>query len=553
MLNRLVARATKYEKLSYICASKAFFIMAKEFNITGNCTSRLHYMADTSSKMTEVLDLIERGKYFTINRPRQYGKTTTLYRIFALLRERPDYLVFPISFEGVGDASFSDENKFCHMFLRQLEKMATQFNETKVANLLKKLGKQTFEMEDLGQAITSVAQLSKRKMVVLIDEVDKSSNNQLFVSFLAMLRNKYLAQLEGLDTGFHSVVLVGVHDVKTLKLKLRPDAEQKFNSPWNIATDFTVNMNLLPHEIVPMLQEFSTEKGVKMDFQAIAERLFYFTSGYPFLVSKLCKMLDEDGIPLVKQGEWHEKDLDLAVSRLVKESNTNFDSLINNLEHYSELYNLVYSLLIEGRSFDYNTHNPTINLGILHGIFPQLSMGRTGALSIHNRIYQEVIVNYMVSKSETSIPLGRYDFQGSYLTDDGALDIEKLLRKFQIFMQEEYSKKDVNFIEREGRLIFLAFLKPILNGGGFAFKEPQISEEKRLDVVITFFTHKYLIELKLWYGEAAHEKGLIQLADYLDRQHLDTGFLLIFDRSRQNLNRGEWLTVRDKKVFAAWV
>ena len=120
-------------------------------------------------------------------------------------------------------------------------------------------------------------------------------------------------------------------------------------------------------------------------------------------------------------------------------------------------------------------------------------------------------------------------------------------------MQEEYSKKDANFVEREVRLIFLAFLKPILNGGGYAFKEPQVSEEKRLDVVVTFFHHKYLIELKIWYGEAAHEKGLVQLSDYLDRQHLDTGFLLIFDRTRQYPNRAEWIKIQDKKVFAAWV
>jgi hypothetical protein len=102
-------------------------------------------------------------------------------------------------------------------------------------------------------------------------------------------------------------------------------------------------------------------------------------------------------------------------------------------------------------------------------------------------------------------------------------------------------------------LIFLAFLKPVLNGGGYAFKEPQVSEEKRLDVVISFFQFRYVVELKIWYGEVAHAKGLIQLADYLERQHLDTGFLLIFDRSRQHINRAEWVEVQGKKMFVAWV
>ncbi|MEO0041369.1 MAG: hypothetical protein RL329_817, partial [Bacteroidota bacterium] len=36
-------------------------------------------MADVSAKMAETLQLVEDGEYFIINRPRQYGKTTTLY------------------------------------------------------------------------------------------------------------------------------------------------------------------------------------------------------------------------------------------------------------------------------------------------------------------------------------------------------------------------------------------------------------------------------------------------------------------------------------------
>ena len=106
----------------------------------------------------------------------------------------------------------------------------------------------------------------------LIDEVDQSSNNQLFVLFLAMLRNKYL-QRSRYKT-FHSIVLAGVHDVKTLKLKLRPDEERKLNSPWNIATKFKVDMNLQPSEIKPMLDDYCEETGVKMDTKSIADCLF---------------------------------------------------------------------------------------------------------------------------------------------------------------------------------------------------------------------------------------------------------------------------------------
>ena len=48
---------------------------------------------------------------------------------------------------------------------------------------------------------------------------------------------------QGEDKTFHSVILAGVHDVKNLKLKLRPDEERKYNSPWNIAVEFDIDMD----------------------------------------------------------------------------------------------------------------------------------------------------------------------------------------------------------------------------------------------------------------------------------------------------------------------
>ena len=68
-----------------------------------------------------------------------------------------------------------------------------------------------------------MAKQTDLKIVLIIDEVDKSSNNQLFIHFLAMLRNKYLES--DLFKTFHAVVLAGVHDVRTLKLKIRSDEE----------------------------------------------------------------------------------------------------------------------------------------------------------------------------------------------------------------------------------------------------------------------------------------------------------------------------------------
>jgi hypothetical protein len=206
--------------------------------------------------------------------------------------------------------------------------------------------------------------------------------------------------------------------------------------------------------------------------------------------------------------------------------------------------------------YPYNQHDSIINLGVLHGIFAR---AESGALMIHNRIYREIIGEMMISEWRTGNLMDKknhlegFDAFEQYRLPNNALDMHRLLVNFQEFMRKNYSNKDRDFLERDGRLIFLAFLKPIINGVGHDFKEPQISEERRLDVVITYHQHQYVVELKVWYGTVAHEKGLVQLADYLDRLGLDTGFLLIFDHSKKKIWKKDWVEVNGKRIFWARV
>jgi Predicted AAA-ATPase len=520
--------------------------MEKVFNITGNCRPAKHYIADVSGKLAQTLKMVERGDYFIINRPRQYGKTTTLYTLADMLREKGNYVVLNASFEGIGDIIFSDEKFFSKGFVDLIAKYSSAYMPETEEWLLETAPK-ILNLKMLEKMLTKFVNKTDKKVVLMIDEVDKSSNNQLFISFLAMLRNKYLES----DTfkTFHSIVLAGVHDIKSLKLKIRSDEEGKYNSPWNIAAEFTVDMNLQVTEIIPMLEEYAADRGVKMDTQEMAEQLFYYTSGYPFLVSKLCKMLDETYLPTKSKKEWTAHDLELAVQQLVTESNTNFDSLIKNLENNQELYDIVYDIAINNDVRSFNIHNPITNFAVLYGILVNIN-GRT---AIHNRIYREVIVNYMTNKMEDIQRSKRVDYGTGYKNDNGSLNMEAILLGFQAFMKKEYNKKDRDFLERNGRLVFLAFIKPIINGSGYDFKETQVSEEKRLDVVITHLQHKYVAELKLWRGEKAHEKGLAQLADYLDIQALTEGYLLVFDHSEIKKWHSEWLDVQGKKIFSVWV
>lgn len=120
-------------------------------------------------------------------------------------------------------------------------------------------------------------------------------------------------------------------------------------------------------------------------------------------------------------------------------------------------------------------------------------------------------------------------------------------------MKEQYSGQDKDFIETHGRLLFLAFIKPIINGTGFEFKEVQVSEEKRLDVVITYNNYKYIIEMKIWRGIKYHEEGIKQLCDYLDIHDLKEGYLLVFNFNKNKEFKEERVVIQDKDIFEIYV
>lgn len=497
--------------------------MEKEFNVTGTCIPEIHYMVDISNKLDLVIKLIEKGKYFVINRPRQYGKTTTLYMIERTFAKKHDYLVISISFEGIGDLVFQNEQGFIKAFI-EIVVDSLFFEHEDLAEYIDSEKDKIKSFSELSRFITKFIMKWDKKVILMIDEVDKSSNNQLFLSFLGFLRNKYLLKMQGKDKTFHSVILAGVHDVKSLKAKIRPEDEQKYNSPWNIASDFDVDMSFSKDEIGTMLDDYIGNKGVVIDKDYFSNRIYFYTSGYPFLVSKICKIIDEKIMP-ENELRWKNEYMDRAVKMLLNDSNTNFDSLIKNIENNEELRQLIKRLIIDGSIITYNRDNPLILLGITYGIFKN----EQGKLKINNRIYEQRIYDYLSSLIEVSTDLSFYNEKSKFINQDGTLDIKKVLIKFQEFMKHEYSQKREAFLEADGRMIFLAFLSPIINGAGFAFKEVQGGEEKRFDVVITYEKKMFILELKIWYGEEYHKKGQIQLGEYLEQYGMDQGYLLIFD------------------------
>ncbi|MBW6411655.1 GxxExxY protein [Clostridium weizhouense] len=499
----------------------------KVFNTAGLCIKSKHYMVNVDNKIKNIIKLVQSDAYFVINRPRQYGKTTTLNRLEKILKTR--YKVVSLDFEGLGNV-FESEQSFCRYFINYINSsleldLPVIFKFLDLINIIKKITDDT-------------------DIILIIDEAFKASNNKLFLDFLGMLRSLYLSRAKGDSNTFKSVILAGVYDIKNLKIKFRDDTDVRYNSPWNIAVKFDVDMSFNEYEIGTMLSEYSKENKLNFDIEDLSTEIYKFTSGYPFLVSRICQIIDED-ILINRDSVWNKTHIQKAIKILLEENNTLFDDLIKNMENNNKLYEYMYNLLILNVTSIFNIDNPIINLGVMFGY---LSKDHNNNTIVSNKIIRERIYNYLVSKTDSKV-MSSYNFKDNFITENDGLDIEKILLRFQQFMKENYSIRDTEFLERHGVLLFLSFIKPIINGVGFDYKEVQISEERRLDIVIQYNHNKYVIETKIWHGNIAHQKGLKQLKNYLDIEGLDKGYLLIFNFNKNKEYINEKYSIEEKEIF----
>ena len=90
----------------------------RKFNVTGTCMHDRHYMVDIKYKIEKIKMMVDDGQYFTINRARQYGKTTAIR--FVAERLKDEYIVINTSFEGSDDVVFSKPQNFNEYFIKKI-------------------------------------------------------------------------------------------------------------------------------------------------------------------------------------------------------------------------------------------------------------------------------------------------------------------------------------------------------------------------------------------------------------------------------------------------
>jgi len=493
----------------------------KKFNTTGTCFPDKHYMVDISKRVDQIRKMVGQGDYFCINRGRQYGKTTTLAAIRKSLLDT--YTVFSMSFESTSDSTFSSVEKLCSYFLWQLNDIVS-FQEmgqisTGSAKVLKENVPDDFspiEIPIFKSVINRMCSLNDYPIILLIDEVDQAGNFPSFIKFLGILRELFLNR-ENRKT-FQSVILAGVYDIKNLKLKIRNEGEHQYNSPWNIAVPFDVDMSLQADGIAGMLAEYKADHALDFDEKAVAQEIYNYTSGYPFLVSRLCQIIDN------KQYGWNRDGVVCAVHDLLGEHNTLFDDLVKKLDQFPDLKKLLQNILFTGEKRTFSTLEKYLQLAEMFSFI----RNDHGTVRISNRILETCLYNLFTAESGMEQICTEGSIDKNQFIVNGMLNLRHLIERFTVHYNDIYGSQPDRFKEKEGRRLFLLYLRPIINGKGNYYVEAETRDETRTDIVIDYLGHQYVIETKIWRGNAYNERGEQQLSDYLDYFHLDTGYLVSF-------------------------
>ena len=306
--------------------------------------------------------------------------------------------------------------------------------------------------------------------------------------------------------------------------------------------NFNIDMSLSRDGIAGMLRDYEDDYHTGMDVDEIATLLRDYTSGYPFLVSRLCQLIDEEIVGTknfaTRSAAWTKAGFQEAVRSLLMEKNTLFESLIGKLTSYPELNTMLRALLFNGKSIAYNSDEPSIDMATMFGFI----QNQHGIAVVANRIFEVRLYNFYLSNAE----MQGLDIYKASLQDknqflvNGHLNMRLILEKFVMHFNELYGDSGTDFLENEGRKYFLLYLRPIINGTGNYYIESRTRDLRRTDVIVDYRGEQFIIEMKLWHGDEYNRRGEQQLVGYMEDYHKDIGYMVSF-----NFNKKKQIGVRE--------
>ncbi len=485
------------------------------FNTHGPVNAQEHYVVPRRALVEQLTAQIEEGKFFTIYAPRQMGKTTLLNNLETELSKRPAYLPIVLSFELYESWSAAQFwGDVLALIKGDLLAWAEAANQTALGAIRSLLDEPAApDVQFFRHIFTQLYKLAPYLRVVLIvDEFDATPQDVLS-PLLQTWRTMYLDR-QRRPHSLHSVVLVGIQNIARLNFGR--------SSPFNIAYQYRLEDFSLD-EVRDLLGQYTSESG--QPFAAgVIEKLYEQTAGQPFLVNRTAAILTQEVVqeytrPIILA------DLRLAIQKLTRESNYNFETVIRRAAEYEE--DVVRILF--GADYPFRLNDPLVNSLHLFGIIKETL---TQLCRIANPIYKQILIDAFQPRQaglQGAMLVNGFDYR-PYVVNDH-LQMEAILSRFREFIERrgrEAFKVTPMPQEATGQYLLMAYLDIVVRQIGGAHFTEVGSGEGRLDLIVVYRGHRTVIETKIWRGQALYEEGLNQLADYLASEGQTTGYYVLF-------------------------
>ncbi|MDR1901316.1 MAG: PD-(D/E)XK nuclease domain-containing protein [Treponema sp.] len=491
------------------------------FNTTGPCNPEDHYMLPPEERLVgaQLHRYIKDKLYWVLHAPRQTGKTTFLQ---SWMRE-----INSGRFNGNEAVSCYVSVEACQGIPERAEAMVTLHKTICGFARSAKLPVPELPLENpellLYQTMQKWAELVfPKSLVVLFDETDVMEGDAL-ISFLRQLRSGFADR--GAGKFPVSIALVGMRDLKDYVTAAKGGIAPNPGSPFNIKEDSVMLSNFSKDNVGQLFAQRTQETGQNIRAEAL-DYVWEQSKGQPWIVNSLFKratmrVLDAESRETVTRDHILE-----AREQMIQARETHLDALAYRLE--DPRIRKVMETLVSGEPDPLMASGDTFRQCLDLGLVTL----EDGMPAVANPIYREVIAREMTYSAQLAIPKPEWRWE----REDGSLDMDALLREFQVFWRRhsEIWEEKMNYSEAFPHLLLMAFLQRVLNGGGRIERE-YAAGRRRIDLGVEYHKQWYIIEIKLIHpyespGEVKTE-GLRQIGYYRERVAPEApAYLVIFDR-----------------------
>ncbi|NIM16247.1 MAG: ATP-binding protein [Candidatus Aminicenantes bacterium] len=502
--------------------------MNRFFNTAGPIRKKNHYCIDplTRIDLSEILSLINQEKYFVLHAPWQTGKTSYLIALMDYLNKQGKYSCLYSNLEAVQAARENVKEGIGSVLSTLASDALDYLNDTFIEDNWRQIFKKNGAFTALKETLKQWCKTSSKPVVLFFDEVDSLVGDTL-ISLLRQLRSGY-SKRPGMFP--QSIILCGVRDVRDYRI--HSDKEKTVitgGSAFNIKAKSLRLGNFNLDEIKMLYEQHTTDTGQSF-YQDVFQLVWELTEGQPWLVNAMAY----EACFEMKAGQDRERPItrDMllqAKENLILRRETHLDQLADKLseERVRRVIEPILSGSNEAEKIPVDDVDYAVDLGLIK---------KAPQLKIANRIYQEVIPRELIYTTQLTI---NQDPQW-YIDNDGYLNMDKLLRAFQVFFRKHFEHwvDGFNYSEAGPQLLLQAFLQRIVNSGGRVEREYGLGRQRTDLLVIWPYkkgTQQAVLELKIKYGslEKTIEQGLEQTREYMDKCGTNEGYLLVFNRAEK--------------------